>query len=1211
MRYLFNSRNAVRDADLSATNVVPSNVIYRTDEETKAGGGDVSVTGDYTGAADTTIDIEIVSDTIDGSPRISQPIFVGVGNGTMSDVAADNTVDAQEFVVTLENLGTETRTAYAPFQGVTLKAKNAGDPGNAIIITVDRSGLSKASTNYSLRNDLRQGTNEYDGDFWNFGAVLLTADGKIPHINPPPRISFGDDPQVYIPYKFFRDGAYVYGFSPSPVRDVAAGAAVYLVTGSYKVEVTDGTDTEDFESIVTLYDALNAIRATSELLVVDGPITVDYVPGGQAAVDLSVWTQSYITEITYDGGDVIKDAVLDIAVSTDAPTELLLVTCINSALFGSETWKVMGNVSGRLDDAQTGVAYNVGGYDFTIPPPSSAGAPSNSALISVDYAPANGHIDLPAVCFRDPRIGSAAKPGTWSFVWTARPAEDCDCRDGDYSGAPNFDCLGVVDTEGGVVSQQQIVRRLQEISTVQRNLVGSNTTAIPSQGFLTDSGDVNMVKTTAGILKRALDKLAGGTLNFPAWVTATEYADGATIQPSTPNGYRYGATIETLNQKATSGGTEPTWTTTIGATFADGSITWTCLGKLPLGMFDDAFTQWSAEMSLLAGVGSASAPNYPKWEASTPYALNDGVRPTAKNGHLFVVSDSSGAGNSGSTEPTWNTSGGTTADGDLTWQDTGAYWTASTAYAAGALVIPGTGIVMLCTGAGGTSGSTEPTWPSIAGITISDGSVTWHSTLVGSVPSSGGAVPKPEYYDRWNTIVTDVLAAAGVDSGNFDVASANGDGCWHDYGADHWWVNDGTGIPYLPLQNGVYNYSCKSSLDSDGNPVINSTHEWGFGIQVACPEKLVEGDRITVVVEGGSANSGGGGYQNGDQFGIAVIHATPLQFGGGQTGDDTQTWSVIGTLPDGSTNALSNYSLLTTAPIGYDDGGLSFLITPGQIDFTLGDVFRFSVEGGKFHWRQNGGAWSADTDIDSTVSLASGLMANFAGGSAPSWVAGDLWSFAAEATNGVGGIRSPDDARMLWTGSTAIAITPADGAVDGIQIGDHTIPAGATITLQGSNDNFSTHTDVVLPWYAGHIWAKLDMDFAKYRLLIDKGGSIQWLFLGQTFQPTLPTNLAELGKLTARSRMPNPSRRRGIGVDVEHTALSWASAAEFNDLVLQACDEEGGRYGIALHDSLPDSAIVTTNGDTIERDDTASAGLQAADPAKMLISMKMTLDPIA
>lgn len=1211
MRYLFNSRNAVRDAVLTATNVVPSNVIYRTDEETKAGGGDVSVTGDYVGATDTTIDIEIVNSTIDGTPRISQPVFIGVGNGTMSDVAADDTVDAQEFIVTLENLGTATRTAYAPFQGVTLDAKTPGDDGNNILITVDRSALTLAATNYSLREDLRAGTNEYSGDFWNFGAVLLTADGKIPSLTPPPRISFGNDPQVYIPYKFFRDGAYVYGFSPTPVRDVAAGAPVYLVSGTYTVVAADGTDTDTFSSLVTLYDALNSIRATSTLLAVDGLISVDYTPGGQAAVDLSVWSQSFATQVTTDGSDVIKDAVLTVGIATDAPTELLLVTCISSALFGSEAWKVAGGVSGRLDDAQTGVAYADGSYVFTIPPPSGSGSPSNSALISVDYSPIQGHADLPAICFRDPRIGSAARPGTWSFVWTARPTEDCDCSDGDYSGAPNFECLGVIDSEGGVVSQQQIVRRLQEISTVQRNLVGSNTTAIPSQGFLTDSGDVNMVKTTAGILKKALDKLAGGALTFPAWVAATEYADGATVQPSTPNGYRYGATIATLTQRATSTGTEPTWTTTVGATFTDGAITWTCLGKLPLGMFDDAFTQWSAEMGLLAGVGSASAPNYPKWTADTVFALNAGVRPTTRDGHLFVVSDTIPGGQSGSTEPTWDTSGGTTTDGDLTWQDTGAYWSATTAYTPGALVIPGTGIVMLCTGAGGTSGASEPAWPSIAGITIADGTVSWHSTLVGSVPSSGGAVPKPEYYDRWNTIVTDVLAAAGIDSGNFDFAGTNGDGCWHDTGATHWWVYDGSGIPYMPLQNGVYNYSCKSSLDADGNTIVTSTHEWGFGIQVGCPDKLSEGDRIVITVEGGDATAGGGGYQNGDQFAVSVIHATPLQLGGGQTGDDTLTWSVIGKLLDGSTNALANYSLLTTSPNAYADSGLSFLITPAPIAFALGDTFRFSVEGGQFHWRRDGGSWSSDTDIDATVTLADGLVANFAGGNAPSWVAGDFWSFAAEATNGVQGIRSPGDARMVWTTSTTIAITPSDGAVDGIQIGDHTIPSDATITLQGSNDNFSTHTDVVLPWYPGYIWAKLDMDFARYRLVINRGGSIQWLFLGDTFQPSLPTNLAELGTLTARSRIPNASRRRGTGVDVEHTALSWASAAEFTGLVLDACDSEGGRYGIALHDGLPDAAIVTTNGDTIERADSASGGLQAGDPSRLLVSIKMTLDPIA
>lgn len=84
---------------------------------------------------------------------------------------------------------------------------------------------------------------------------------------------------------------------------------------------------------------------------------------------------------------------------------------------------------------------------------------------------------------------------------------------------------------------------------------------------------------------------------------------------------------------------------------------------------------------------------------------------------------------------------------------TASQWTASTAYSAGAYVIPTTfnsisgeqGKIFKCTTAG-TSGTTQPTWPTGEGATVTDNTVTWTEvsllfqagTFTGAEVATGG-----------------------------------------------------------------------------------------------------------------------------------------------------------------------------------------------------------------------------------------------------------------------------------------------------------------------------------------------------------------------------------------------------------------------------------------------------------------------------------------
>ncbi len=57
---------------------------------------------------------------------------------------------------------------------------------------------------------------------------------------------------------------------------------------------------------------------------------------------------------------------------------------------------------------------------------------------------------------------------------------------------------------------------------------------------------------------------------FKAWAASTPYLLGASVMPTTPNGYYY-----TVTTAGTSGTTQPVWPTTKGSTVTDGTVVWT------------------------------------------------------------------------------------------------------------------------------------------------------------------------------------------------------------------------------------------------------------------------------------------------------------------------------------------------------------------------------------------------------------------------------------------------------------------------------------------------------------------------------------------------------------------------------------------------------------------------------------------------------------
>lgn len=100
------------------------------------------------------------------------------------------------------------------------------------------------------------------------------------------------------------------------------------------------------------------------------------------------------------------------------------------------------------------------------------------------------------------------------------------------------------------------------------------------------------------------------TDNLADWAATTAYSLGNRVEPTTPNTYVYEVTTA-----GTSGGSEPTWPTTVGSTVVDGTIVWTCVAnrhelteiKLALTNGGLAAATPGAALNLGATINSGSA----------------------------------------------------------------------------------------------------------------------------------------------------------------------------------------------------------------------------------------------------------------------------------------------------------------------------------------------------------------------------------------------------------------------------------------------------------------------------------------------------------------------------------------------------------------------------------------------------------------------------
>jgi hypothetical protein len=400
-------------------------------ERTKQGGGTITLVGPYTGAADTTVEVEVLSGT--GTElRASAPVLTGVGSGALEVLALDPAAVPETWTVRLVAAGTPARSAELAFFGVTLRAAIAGAVGNDLTLEVSRD-LTTTETAYSLLSAMAAGESEHQGQQWDWGAPAGST-GEIPRTAP--RLMLQGHSQVFRHWKTWDAGAWTYHIDPAPADAVGAGTRVLSVSGGYTATLSDGVSDEIYAA-VTIYDLLTQVAVRSTLVEVDGVVAEDLAPGGMAVTDIPLRTDAYADPVDAEINSPYGAQRLDaIAVDADAPTEILSIKRLASG-----NWSVTGSISGTLPEARTGVAYSQSAAPagFVIPVAEIPAADQAEITITPTWVARGDDEQLPALC-TEAELGPAAAPKSVTFVYTRRPEAACTC-DGIAIPPIQYSCL--------------------------------------------------------------------------------------------------------------------------------------------------------------------------------------------------------------------------------------------------------------------------------------------------------------------------------------------------------------------------------------------------------------------------------------------------------------------------------------------------------------------------------------------------------------------------------------------------------------------------------------------------------------------------------------------------------------------------------------------------------------------------------------------------
>lgn len=1162
-RFLPNSRNLFATAALSTDSVLPVQNKVKPIPFARKGTAQIQLTGTYTGSEQADFEIQIVDTDVE-VPRVSTPVFAGVGSGTISDITA--TGDQQSYIVECADAGTETTTASVQIEGVTIKALQPGATGNSIRLAVDQSTLTFTATIYTLLEDLALGADTFSGQGFDWdSAVLDEGTGRIPLTAH--RVAFGADrSNVHLSYKQFVDGAWSYRLVPGLTRNIPKGTAIYFVTGGREVSVTNGDETETYEDIETAYDLLYKLRTESALVVVDGVVANDRSPTGQAARELQLRTDAH-AEVSYGTGSPYAGGFINVTVGADAPTQLVTATCfaVNSgdhpsAHLGAERWKLRGSLSGDLGTIVTGIPYSepFGLFGLTIPQrlPIGYGAPKGRfAMTNISYA---SQTTQAPICAVGMALGPNVVDQEITLTYTLKPSGDCDCTG---MPVPNLSgpCLGAtVLTEGAFMDYSAANReRLRDLYEWSSDLIRVHSSYL---SFGDPTQDAFVSQPTA---------IAASTFGYfnpkPLFDVIADWERTLKLINDLPD-----ASPDVKSPA------EAAWDTAVAEFEAD-------LGG---GASGTQYVDLEAYEALTAG------------DAVSTFIDNDGTEKIRKavprtqsfgiHRYGFVIADA------------------------VAGSPPARMYLYGNATVAGAAFTPGQTYYADKTNPGHWTSS------AVDGITgeanLNPGYVTGVATSatkleIGASSSLGSLTALLS--DRYRMRMQQVLITGGISPlGKSDADTiVSGDGCWRDPGATAYWKVEGSVRGgYAPLFTNQPYYSSREGADN----AIFSTHEFALQLNVKCPQNLQVGDTVRLTI---SESGWGATYQPGDELVLPLVAASPHYLTGGANGDPEQSWNVTSSL-DGP---RAVYAFNPDSPVAYDDSGLSFLLHQGGIPFAHGDRFKFAIEGGHYRWRKDGGAWSAAAPIPlATDVVDDGLSAVFTPGAANSFVADDLYKFRAYQPWAVSNTQSPSRAVWKWSGAAAEYVATFDDVeqLDLVAL-VHDLPEGAVVTLWGGGGPLLSEDgqpilneddeeilgdeytwSETLTWRPGVIWKRIDHQAAYVKLVIQSasGGSVQWPWIGAPISTALSSEFQQVREYRVNRAGGNLQSGRYVGKTISgqvtwtESTLLEADADALAEMLDSLKENDDEPLMFISNISRPDDAVLLAriDADQIEFTDRAA-----------------------
>lgn len=465
------------------------------------------------------------------------------------------------------------------------------------------------------------------------------------------------------------------------------------------------------------------------------------------------------------------------------------------------------------------------------------------------------------------------------------------------------------------------------------------------------------------------------------------------------------------------------------------------------------------------------------------------------------------------------------------------------------------------------------------------------------------------FLDRYRATCDNILLEAGILPKSS--ASSDAGGCWRDYPDESYWWADVDGY-YLPAFSNKPYISARRNTET-GKPY--STMEFGFGLVVACPERLKVGDSLTIsilVVDGERP------YQVGDEAVIETVAAGPAWLAGGIDGTDELTWQVAGS----ESGPLPDYVVPLAGPVSlYEQAGVGVRITPGGIPFALGDRFDFAVEAGQFRWRRDAGAWSTVGDIPAggVAVLADGVSAVFLAGAAPSFVPDDLYTFRVHQPYAVSHVRNPD--RDVWGWAGAAGTLDIDfGAlrpISSVALARYVLPAGAAVSVEWSDDGLSWSAPLALDVggpVAVAFFDEVSVRYLRVNVADAAGGAIALVWAGVPLVTTYHATTCQRARRWRVSRGGAPNAAGLYAGRGDGWALSWEEVLMHSDAeaLLDMADWMQSRdepiVFVPHYEHPSDAALVTLGSDALELPDYHEYQPNNAEHRRH--SASLTLEPV-